>query len=414
MPTLNDFLIRLKSKEFSHKLLYYCSLMIFFWALFDGIISFVTPLVITEKGLSKTAMGLIYSSSSVAGAIFDFLLSKFLKNTHWRRLFAIMFAICFVYPFLLWKTNSVFLFIFCMVLWGFYYDLNNFGKFDFISRKSKPGEHSSNFGIIGIFHSLGYLVAPIFAGLLIGRIVGAKPFLFAFFFLIISFAFFLFLRSSTRKDETNPNEQKIYKPVNVLVELYLWEKIGRILFPVLIFTMMLYIFDAFFWTIGPLYSATFKTFNNFGGLFMTMYTLPTLLTGWFIGSLTHKYGKKKTAFVSFFIASVLLLTLPIWKNPVVVLGVVFLSSAVGSLAWPAIKGAFVDYITESYKYEKEIEGLCDFFTNVGYVIGPMFAGFLSDKIGNSGAFSVLGASGIIISLCLIFTTPRSIHVVVKK
>lgn len=412
MPSLSDFYARVKTYQVGHKVLYYGSLMIFFWAMFDGIVSYVTPLVITERGLSKTAMGLIYASSSVAGAIFDFLLSKFLKNTHYRRLFFIMFVVCFGYPLLLWKAQTVFVFLLAMAVWGFYYDLKNFGSFDFISRHSRPEEHSSNFGVLGIFQSLGYLVAPILAGLLISGLIGVKPFIAAFLFLVVSFLFYLLLFKVAKNHKKEVPEEKAFKPINVLVELHLWKKVGKILAPVLFFIMVLYVYDAVFWTIGPLYSENFANFNGFGGLFMAMYTLPMLLTGWFVGSLTKKFGKKKTAFLSFLISSLFLLSLPFLKNPYLVLATVFISSMIGSFAWPAIKGAFVDYITESYKYEKEIEGLVDFFTNIGYVIGPMFAGFLSDKVGNGGAFSALGVLGITTTLILIFTTPRKIKVIV--
>jgi len=386
--------------------------MIFFWAVFDGIISFVTPLTITERGLSKTTMGLIYSSSSVFGAVFDFILSKFLKNTHYRRLFVLMFALCAAYPWLLWKANNVFLFVFCMAIWGLYYDVQNFGIFDFLSRKTKPEEHSSGFGIIGVFRSLGYLIAPILAGLLIGKVVGGKPFLFAFFFLVISFLFYLLLAKPAKTEKDEFEEQKAYKSVNLLAEFHLWEKIGKTLLPVLIFVMVLYIVDAFFWTIGPLYAENFPGFSGFSGLFMAMYTLPALLVGWFVGPISQRFGKKRTAFFSFLTCSVLLSTLFIWKSPFVILTIVFISSIIGSLAWPAIKGAFVDYITESYQYEKEIEGLCDFFTNLGYVFGPTLAGFLADKSGIGGAFSILGVIGIITTVFLIFHTPKKIKVTV--
>lgn len=412
MPSLNDFYARVKTYQTDHRILYFGSLMIFFWAMFDGIVSYVTPLVITERGLSKTAMGLIYASSSVAGALFDFLLSKFLKSTHYRRLFFIMFVICFGYPLLLWKAQTVFMFVLAMAIWGLYYDFKNFGSFDFISRHSKKEEHSSNFGVLGIFQSLGYLIAPILAGILIGGLVGTRPFIAAFLFLVISFLFYLILFKSAKTQGVKIPEEKIFKPINAMVELHLWKKIGKILLPVLFFILILYVYDAVFWTIGPLYSENFASFSGFGGLFMAMYTLPMLLTGWFVGSLTKRFGKKKTAFFSFLISSFFLLSLPFLKNPYLVLVTVFVSSMIGSFAWPAIKGAFVDYITESSKYEKEIEGLVDFFTNIGYVIGPMFAGFLSDKVGNGGAFSALGVLGITTTLILIFTTPRKIKVVV--
>src|SRR5260221_13134119 len=82
--------------------LYVACLMLFFWTLFDGTVSYVTPLKISQAGFSDTTLGLIIGFSSVAGGVFDFLISKFLTNTHFRRLDLLMFALCFAYPLILW------------------------------------------------------------------------------------------------------------------------------------------------------------------------------------------------------------------------------------------------------------------------------------------------------------------------
>lgn len=406
MPFTN-FVLRLKTSG-NKKFLYLLSMALFFWSVFDGTVSYVTPLKITEGGVSKTAMGLIYSSSSIAGAFFDFILSKFLKNTHYRRLFLLMFGVCAVYPLLLWAAKSVLVFVVAMCLWGLYFDLQIFGTFDFVSRRSKAEEHASSFGIIAVFKSLGYLIAPILAGMVIGEVVGFEPFAISLFFLLASFFTFVLLSRMENRDSFAASKEIVHKKINILVEIHLWQKIGRILLPVLVFTMMLNVFDAFFWTIGPLYSENFRSFEGFGGWFMATYTLPTLFMGWLVGSITGRFGKKRTAFATFLFCCLLLLPLPFLKNPYLVLAASLLSATMGSLAWPSIKGAFVDYTTEAGIYEREIEGLGDFFSNIGYVIGPAFAGFLSDKIGNSGAFFALGLFGAITSLILLIFTPRKI------
>jgi len=63
-----------------------------------------------------------------------------------------------------------------------------------------------------------------------------------------------------------------------------------------------------------------------------------------------------------------------------------------------------------FKYEKEIEGLEDFYTNLGFVIGPILAGVIADKMGNQTAFSVLGVFGAMMALLLFKITPRQINV----
>jgi MFS family permease len=398
-----------------NKILFTASLMILFWALFDGIVSFVTPILIENHGFSKTMIGLIIATSSAAGAIFDFLISKLLKNTHYVRLFLILFFLCFSYPLLLWSANSILWFVFCMALWGLYYDIFNFGLFDFVSGNSEKQEHCQNFGVVSIFKSIGYLLAPIIASILITeQIISPTPLIYSFIFLAIAAVFFIVLTSySTRRGFHQGLEAK-RKSIDWLRELKLWKNVGSILYPVLIFNTMLYIFDSTFWTLGPMFAENFKNFKDFSGLFMTTYTLPMLVTGWFVESITRKFGKKRTAYFSFLGSSFLLMFLGFIKDPYILLGVSLISATLGSIAWPAIKGAYVDYITESKKYQGEIEGLNDFTTNIGFVIGPALAGIVADAVGIGFSFSILGLLNLILVIMLIFITPKHIRVAVKE
>lgn len=97
-------------------------------------------------------------------------------------------------------------------------------------------------------------------------------------------------------------------------------------------------------------------------------------------------------------------------NPILILCDVFIASFFVGFTIPAINGAYADYISESSNVEKEIEALSDFSTNIGYVIGPIIAGFLADRVGNAQTFSILGLSGMIIAIILILKTPKSINI----
>jgi len=146
---------------------------------------------------------------------------------------------------------------------------------------------------------------------------------------------------------------------------------------------------------------------------MTMYALPPLLVGWIVGSFTRRYGKKRTAFVSLFCGSVFLMLFSFIHNPYLLMFDVFVVSMFLSMAFPSINGAYADYISETGEYEREIEGLEDFYYNLGYVVGPMTAGFLADQLGNGNTFSLIGLFGAVASLVLIFVTPKSIDVRVR-
>jgi len=411
MPTIKHLIEHTKQYGNKHKTLYILALMLLFWAIYDGILSFVSPLIITQAGISGTLMGIIIGTSSISGAFFDFIACRIFKNTLFRRMFLIMFILCFIYPLLLYQAKSFWMFLIAMAIWGIYYDLKNFGEFDFIGKHIQPIDHSSSFGVLQVFISLGYLLAPILAGFMIGEVVGWKPFVLSWIFLGISIIFFLGLLILTKKSKsTTINSKKSPRKINFFMEISLWKKISKTILPVLLLTLLLNFVDAFFWTIGPLLAEEFKNMQQFSGFFMTAYSLPILFIGWFIGPLTAKYGKKKTALIGLLIGSILLIPLFIFKNFLPTIGIVFISSVFMSLAWPSINGAYADYISETKSAEKEIEGLEDFFCNLGYVIGPISAGFLFDLIGSSAAFSVLGLLGVVSAIVLLIITPKHIQV----
>ncbi|MBI2021629.1 MFS transporter [Candidatus Daviesbacteria bacterium] len=406
MVPIRNLYVHLRTYGLRHRALYIVSLMIFFWAIFDGIISYVTPLIITDHGFSKTSLGLIYGFSALAGGFFDFILSKYLNNTHFKRMYFWLFVVCFIYPLILWLSKDLWVYLIAMSAWGLYYALINFANFDFVSRKTARDEHSSSFGVISVFKGLGYLVAPILAGLLIGEVVGFKPFLLSWIFLVISALIYLVLIITTKKDRREFLQSPIHKRVNVLKELYLWKSVAKKILPVLLLTLMLNIFESFFWTVGPIISEGFISLKPFGGLFITAYLLPILFIGWIVGSVTKKWGKRRTAYLSFLLGSLVISSISLFQNQFIILAVVFISSSLVALAWPSINGVYADYITQSVNLEKEYEGLEDFFANLGYFIGPILAGVLADNFGNLQSFSYLGLFGALIMFLVMFSYLR--------
>jgi cyanate permease len=69
---------------------------------------------------------------------------------------------------------------------------------------------------------------------------------------------------------------------------------------------------------------------------------------------------------------------------------------------------FTQVIFEKPQKEQEIEALSGLAVNAGYIIGPVSAGFLADKLGNLESFTVLGIVGVVATLLLI--SSRKHHV----
>ncbi len=360
-------------------------------------------------------MGLIIALSNIFGAIFDFLLAKFITNTSYRRLFLVVYALCFIYPLLIWSSKTLPLFIFSMAVWGLYGDLSSYATFDFVSRRSRPKEHCKSFGVIGIFRSLGYLMAPIVVGIITLEAVTFMPYSVAILAVFMALFFYVWLVSLSPKKDSHLYDHKAkYRHFNFFAEYKILQKVAKVLLPVLFFNVSLNIFDSMFWTIGPIFSESFIGFKNFGWLFMSAYTLPVLVINWFINPIVLKFGKKKTAFVSFFIGGLILLPICLVTNPVAIIILVFISSLANSIAWPALAGAYADYISESRSYQKEIESLTDFTYNIGFIIGPILGGVLADLVGIKNTFSVLATYSMIIVIILLMVTPKHINVVLHR
>ncbi|MFA6525394.1 MAG: MFS transporter [Patescibacteria group bacterium] len=393
-----------------HRSLYALSIMILFWTMFDTVVTYVTPLILTEHGLSNTIMGIIIGSSSVFGALFDLIITKIAPQATFRRLFLAMFAICLVYPLILWQAKSIWMFLLAMALWGVYYDLVNFGKFNFIGRFQKESEHSSSFGVTEVFRAIGVSLAPVFVGITIVSVVTWQSFVLSWIFLGIGVIFYLLLATITRKQ--NPiikfeEKKQILRPrTNYRL---LW-KIGKTMLPVLIATFVLYSIEGFYWTVGPLFAEDAFLGGPYAGLFLTAFGIPPLFTGWFVGSITKRFHKKRTAFFSLLIGSSLIALFAFIPTPFLTIPLNFIVGIFIALSYPALGGAFADYVAERPGVEKDIIALEDMATNAGYVIGPMIAGMLADMVGFANAFTAVGVCGAVVAIFLIWKTPKNITI----
>jgi len=386
----------------AHASLYLMCAMMLFWTLSEGIVSFVVPLKIEESGVSDTMLGIILGSSSVAGALFDLIAVRLFKDTYYKRIFGAMFALCLLFPLIMIQATTPILFVLAMIVWGVYYDLRNIGNFDYIARTTDKRDSTKNFGMLQVFQSVGWILGPIIVGFLVGEKVGWEPFAAIYIFLGIALACFVILSIMTGKQDSRAHDKEKTRECRrgTWSEIRMMGQVGVALFPALAVIFMLNFTDAFFWSIGPLF-AEHLGLGPWAGLFMTAWSLPGLLLGWHAGRIAAKYGKERTAFIAQFFGALFLLPLSYVDHGLAVIPLVFIAAMFTSVAWPAIQGAFADYIREREELEKEIEGLEDLYTNLGYVFGPVLAGFLADQLGYGSTFTVLAIAIMLSSLFLV-------------
>ncbi|MDP2630137.1 MAG: MFS transporter [Candidatus Uhrbacteria bacterium] len=407
MPTLHHLISHAQKYGEQHRPLYLFGLCIFFFIIFDGIIAYMLPVVMSRRGFSTTTIGFIISASSIVGAAFDFLLARALRAVNIRRLFLFVFLIGALVPAIVWRAETVSMFLVAVALGGIYFDLYVFSTFDFVARYTKRSEHASSFGFIQICASLGGLIAPIIAMSAFILDGSGRPFFIAWAALAVSALCFLSL-SAWMKNTLASVEQTGVRKKTFMHELRLWKNIGILIRSPLVMTLSLHLFNGLFWTLAPLYPVNDMPFFN--AVLLVAYGLPILLVGWFVGPITRQFGKKQTAFGALLIGSLILSLVSSLQNPSAIILCVFLASSFFGIAWPSISGAYADYISETPNREEEIEGVQDFFGNGGYIIGPITAGLLADVVGIPMTFTLFGVLGAIIGAALLSGGKKSITI----
>ena len=370
------------------------------------------PIIFLQHGLTQTQMGFIIGSSALFGALFDIILAKILPSTHYRQLYLLFVCTCFTLVFLLWNAATIPMFFAVTAVWGLFYNFLHMGNFDFVSRETQPQEHASSFGVLNVFKALGMICAPLALALTFQKAAPSSAFLSALLWAGFSMgAFALLLTIKDRHDQhRRQREEPHYKKMNFLLELHIWKKLGVKLFPVLMFTLLIGIHASFFWTLAPLLTEQLKDNHFYGSFFIPMYIFPTLLVGWFVGPVTKMFGKKNTAYWFYIAGALVMLCIAfIHKTEhIVLLG--FLSSLFGAFSIPAISGAYADYLSEAPQFDKEIESIEDFFTNIGSVIGPIGGGILADIFGIKNAFALFSVFAICLTLWVIKASPKKITI----
>ncbi len=395
-----------------HHPLFGVALSIFFFSLFNGIVAYLVPLVMDSQGFSDSQLGLLYATSSGAGALFDLIMSRVLRTTEYRRMFLLMFVIALCFPLVLWKASSAMVFIAAMELWGIYYDFFTYGRFDFVGRLPH-NEHARAWEAMNAAQAVGLVLAPFIAGAIVADSVTFAPYAVSLVCLVISYAaFYTFITRNHRErkiEHPTPQARVGIAVGEQSISWHRWVAVVRKLSPVLSLTFFFNVLDSFFWVVGPLLALQLSGFGWSEGLLLSMYSLPALFVGRALRRGSARWGKKRVSFVSCAIGSLLLVCFG-WIDGIwMIYLIVFIASWFFALSLPALNGAYADYIQETPRLAKQVEAAEDFFANSGYVVGPILAGISAQMFGDQKAFVVVGCMGAIIGFVLLLKTPRSIQ-----
>ncbi len=226
-------------------------------------------------------------------------------------------------------------------------------------------------------------------------------------FLLISLAFFvvLFFSSpfklrSLRKFINKPKQEK--NQVKKWVELSVSD-----IWPALVTVGFSMFQMGAFWTVGPLLAEKLAMDGVMTATaLISARTIPFLLGGFIMSFWGQMFSGLKAAQLSFLFSSVLLFGVYLTNNPVLIILLLSFSSLLSSFVIPLASGYLSNVVRSNSHEESHIQGLSDFYMNVGQVFGPILAGFFASQVGYQQALGLVGFFGIFVILSLANWNPN--------
>jgi MFS family permease len=387
------------------------SLVLFFVFLGDAILSFWVPNLIQESLKSAAAMGFVMSFSSVIGLGADLIFPQLLQGATVRKLLLVSIITGILFPVALLgglSKPTVVIFLYAMAVWGIFYEFLGFANQQFVADSVPLRMRPGAWGVLRVSRDLAYFLGPMLAGwlLLRGEMTTAVV---AIVFVIIGLMILLF----SGKMHDRPMEIDI-KEVNFVKELEHWKVLFKHVWPIIILSIFLGLIDTVFWTTGAIWTEHLARQSFWGGFFLPFYTLPALFMGFVVAKWGIFKGKKKMALrfligAGLFLSALGLSDLIAWQ-----LVMVFLSSMMLAVVYPLTDGVYTDVTARMGRERRHMIGLSSSTSTVAYIIGPILAGVVAEKMGVKMTFVVAGMVTVLVASVLLLITPKKLKLPQKE
>ncbi len=381
------------------------SIVIFFVFLADGIFSDWVPNYMQTVLGSPILMGLIMSFSSIVGFAADAIFPQLLRGITVKKLMLLGVFAGFIFAGCLFVTTIrplVLIFLLAMAVWGVYYEFFGFASAQFVAETAAVNQRSQVWAVIGMFKSLAYFLGPIIGGWLL--IMGNQPVVIAAGLISVLGYLALYLARLPDKKIVVPMEE-----INLVREMSHWWVLLEHVWPILIISLMLGLIDATFWTTGTVLTETLSKQNWWGGLFLPMYSLPSLFVGFIVLKWGIYKGKKRWAEIFMLAAGIFLAGLVISAAVFWQLAMVFLSSVMLSVTYPLTDAVYSDVISRMGRERKHLIGLSSSMVNVAYIVGPTLAGVIASLVGERATFVSMGVGMAVVAVLLLVITPKKLR-----
>jgi MFS family permease len=380
--------------------------VMFFIFMADASLADFVPGYMQEILGSPLKMGIVMSSSSIAGLALDLLFARVLRKTNVRLM--LILAISGSVGFSLALLSSTFwpyawILILGMVIWGLYYEFFGFASQKFIVSIATPGKRTAVWSVLETIRCIAYGLGPLMMAWFV-RYGNSTVILASLGITFVSFLLFLLVPIRERAADLTEHPK-----ITVWHELSHWRVLFVHIWPIVAMGLLLGVVDSMYWTTGTIVNDTLALQHPAGALFLTVYMLSAIVVGFVLGRSMLRSGKKKLANIFILLSGFVLSSITFSPSVWWILLIVFVSSALNGLAWPLLDAVYTDLMDRMGREQVHMMGLRSASYSLAFVVGPIFCGWLATEVGELSSFVYMGWIMVAVSLTLLMVTPRKLN-----
>lgn len=380
--------------------------VMFFVFLADAMLSDFVPGFVQNILGSPLLMGVVMSTSSIAGLILDFLFAKVLQHTNVKMMILFAFLGCAIFVLGLY-TAMVFpwmlILVSAMVMWGVYFEFFGFASQKFVVGIAAPQQRAAVWSVMGMMRSIAYAIGPL-ALMTIVTHGDRVALLVVLGILMIGFVIFECIKLKYKTEVVVE-----HRTITIWHEFGHWKVLVAHIWPMVVLGITLGMIDATYWTSGTVIATRLMKENPLGGLFITIYMLSAVVVGLVIGKREIRKGKKKIAEMLTVASGLVLVGINLVGVWWWYLLVVLVSSVLSAMAWPLVDAVYTDLLARMGRENVHMVGLRNSTTSVAYIIGPILAGAVASAVGEVQSFAYLGCALVVVGVVLLVVTPRKLR-----
>lgn len=382
-------LLRSIGKE--HRYLLIVSLMVFFYITGNGGVWFALPLMAESLTKDLMLVGILIAIPNFVSLFLDIPVGGLSDYLGRKKLMALGLIMMFAIGLMLPKITSIIGFIFFMIFFGIANQFIFIAGRAFLMDISPKGKTSEYFGVFEALGQIGFAIGPVIAGIIIADNLNTGVVNLGLFYLLTcltALIFVLLLKETINLQKLSKTKDLILKDRLVFRELLDFKEFKATGLIILTITFVIVVADGLIWTMEPLYKTLGLDYETLG-IILSMFVIPYILFDIPAGILADKIGKTKIITIGLLLAGASLIVFGYSIEPIMLLISAFLAATGLACVRPSVGGLLTDLAEK--KQKGGIVGVWDISEDLGYVIGPILGGIISQYYSNVGmAFIVMG------------------------